>query len=325
MIMVMLCCSVLVGYASWDIFRRIRYRKTLFFLLTVFILFEFFRFYEINPIEKTPDFYKKLGQDSEPYAILELTRLTELEHAARRSSLFQITHEKKLFNGFVARVSPASYYQAYRLHRVFDDFFVQPLEHLEQPDSSILKLDKNALLTILSYYHVRYVALYHDYRHGSFHKNKRRLTKLFGQPIAEERGIYLFKVDDLPELKSVVFPGRGMFPLRVEADGTLCRQASRDTDIRVLNLDQYQKLRFRFQGQSGLPPEDIHIQIFVNDELITTASIGVDWVEVVTPFVPIQPGENIIRLRMPDVEEEDWWVSIFMRNITIDLDVLRKD
>jgi hypothetical protein len=319
MIMVMLCCSVLVGYACWDIFRRICYRKTLFFLLTVFVLFEFFRFYPIKSVEKTPNFYKKLRQDSEPYAILELTRLTELEHAARRSCLFQITHEKKLFNGFVARVSSASYYQAYRLHRIFDDLFVQPLEYLEQPDSSILKLDRNALLTILSYYHVRYVALYHDYRHGRFHENKRRLMQLFGQPLPEERGIYLFKVDSPPVSESVAFPGWGMFPIHIKPNGILLRQASKDSDIRVLNLDQHQTLRFRFQGQSAFAPEEFRIQIFVNNKLITTANIG-DWVDVVTPPVPIHPGENIIRLRMPDVDEEDWWVSMFMRNIKIDLD-----
>ncbi len=315
-IMAMFCCSVLAGYACWDLFRRIWFRKVMFSVLMVVILFEFFRFYRINPVEETPNFYKELGRDSETYAILELTRLTELEHAARRSSLFQITHEKKLFNGFVARVSSESYEQAYRLYRVFDDFFKQPRESLEQPDFSILKVDKNTLLTMLSYYNVRYVALYHDYRHGWFHENQERLSKLFGQPIAKESGIYLFKVKPSPILESVVFPGRGMFPLRTNADGTLLRQASKDTDIWILNLNQYQKLRFQFEGQSTILPEEVHLQIFVNDELVKTVPVG-DWTEITTPLVNIIPGENIVTLRVPDIE--DWWVGIYMRNINVEL------
>jgi len=317
MIMVMFCCSVLVGYACWDIFRRIRFRKVLFSVLIVLTLFEFFRLYHVKPTKETPDFYKELGQDSETYAILELTLLTELPHAARRSSLFQITHKKKLFNGFVARVSPETYNQAYRLYRVFDDFLTQPPEYLEQPDPSVLKVDKKALLSMLSYYNVRYVALYHDYKHGRFRENKRRLSKFFGEPIAKEQGIYLFKVDGPSILESVVFPGRGMFPLHVKPDGTLLRKASRDADIRVLNVKQHQKLQLRFQGQSSILPEKIRVQIFVNDELITTVNVG-DWVDVATPAVAIKLGENTIRLRMPDIEPKDWWVSIYMRNIKID-------
>jgi hypothetical protein len=169
---------------------------------------------------------------------------------------------------------------------------------------------------MLSYYNVRYVVLYPDYLHGSFQENFRRLSDFFGQPIAKERGMYLFQVNNVPVLESLVFPGHGMFPLQINADGTMLRQASIDGDIRVLNVNEYEKLQLRFQGRSNSLPEKIRVQIFVNDELATTTSIG-DWTEVITPPVAIKSGENIIRFRMPDIT--DWTVGVQMRNISVDL------
>jgi hypothetical protein len=315
-IMVMFCCSVSVGYACWDIFRRIRFRNTVFFTLVGLTLFEFFRFYLINPVEKTPEFYKTLGQDPETYSILELTRLTELPHAARRSSLFQITHGKKLFNGFIARVPQETYNQAYRLYRIFDDFLTQPREYLEQPDPSVLKVDQKTLVALLSYYNVRYVTLYYDYWYGSARENPKRLVELFGQPIAQEPGLYLFKVEPTPVSESLVFPGHRMFPLKFQANGILMRQAGQDGDIWIVNVDRHQKVQLRFRGRSTILPKEVRVQIFVNNQLITTVQIG-DWVKVSIPPVAIQPGENTIRLHMPDIK--DWYSGIYMRRIKVDL------
>jgi hypothetical protein len=317
MAVVMFCCSVLAGYACWDIFRRIRIKKFLFCCLAVLILFESVRLYYVRPIEQVPQFYRELRQDTEPYAILELTRLMKWQHSSVRSSLFQITHGKKLFHGHVSRVPPENYHQAYALYPIFDDLLTQPREYLEQPiyANNSLRIDKDAIFDILSYYNVRYVALYSDYWHGDFQENRRRLQELFGEPLGEEFGIVLFKVAPPSTGGSVVFPGFGMFPLRFSEDDLPVRQTAYDADIQVLNLDHSQKMRIRFEGKSYALPKE-QVEIYVNGKLITKVTVG-DWTEISIPAVAIAPGENTIRLRTLGNGDRKYGIRI--RNVTVEL------
>jgi hypothetical protein len=157
------------------------------------------------------------------------------------------------------------------------------------------------------------VALYHDYRRGTFRKNKERLAQLLGEPLAKDTNIYLYLFAlDLPKTpKNVAFPGRGMFPLQ---PGASARLASREADIRVLNLEGSQSLNFRFQGRSLFQPE-LHVRIFINDQLIDTVYFGDAWQDVDINSVALKPGENVIQLQMPDVELEDNTTSLAMKNI----------
>lgn len=317
MVLVMLCCSVLAGYACWDLLRRIRIRKTIFSLLAVLILFEFVRFCYVKPLEKVPSFYKELGQDSEIYAILELTRLMKWEHSSVRASLFQITHGKKLFHGHVSRIPPEVYQQGYALYPIFSDLLTQPQEYMDQPVGTNLSLndDKKSILPILFFYNVRYIALYHDYPYGNFEENLERLRRLLGKEVSTQYGIYFLKVPQIPLSESLIFPGLGMFPLQFDKNGDSVRQTAREADIKVLNVDHYQKVRLRFQGKSSVLPEE-QVEIYINGTLITTAIVR-DWTDVIMPAVAITPGENTIRLRTLD--NGHWKYGIQMRNIEVEL------
>lgn len=265
----------------------------------------------MSPIEKTPQFYKTPGQDQEMYAVLELTKLMEWEHSARRSSLFQITHGKKLFHGFVARVHPESYHQAYAIYTVFDDFFTQPRAFVDRESS--LEAEREKILALLSYYDVRYVALYNDYWHGSYQENLSRLKKMFGEPTAEHPGIHWFKVAKVPVTKSLVFPGFGMFPLNYKEDIPV-RQAAIRADIKVLNIEQYVQAQIRFEGQAHHLPEE-QVEISVNGDIVTTVIVG-DWTEVNIPAIPLKPGDNTIRLRTNNGHRK---YGIRIRNMTMEL------
>lgn len=307
----MLCCSVLSGYACWDLFRRIRLKKTFFVLLSIVLLFEFFRVYYVSPIEKTPTFYQELGQDTEQYAILELTRLMTWEHSSLRSSLFQTTHNKKLFHGHASRLSLDAHYQAYALYTTFDDFFTQPREFIENP--SLLETTRKKILGLLSYYNVHYVALYQDYWHGRYPRNFKRLKKLFGKPVAEHPEISWFKVDKTPLTESIIFPGFGLFPLEYDDDMTI-RQTARQADFKVLNMNQYDQMHIRFEGKSYHLPEE-QVEISVNNNIITTVTVK-DWTDVDIPAVPLKPGENSIRFRTTN---EDRKYGIRIRNFEVKL------
>jgi hypothetical protein len=192
----------------------------------------------------------------------------------------------------------------------------QPREYLTQSVPTVLKVDPQTLCAILSYYKVRYVTLYHDYWYGSFSENLSRMKILFGEPVAQAPGVYLFQVKPTPVVESLVFPGHRMYPAKVQANDIPIRQASQDGDIRIVNVNQYRQVRLQFESKSTMLPQKVRVQIFINDQMITTVQIG-DWVEVFTPPVAIRPGENTIRLHLPDIV--DWYSGIYLRRIRVEL------
>jgi hypothetical protein len=315
MVIAMLCCSVVAGYACGDLFRRIRIRKSVFVLLSGLILFEFFRPLYITPIEKTPEFYKELGKDTEPYAILELTKLGIWEHASVRSSLFQITHGKQLFHGHVSRVPFEKYYQAYALYTVFDDLFTQPQEYFDQTDFAF-ETHQRKILALLSFYKVRYVTLYYDYWHGGFTENLRRLQQVFGEPIGTDGGMRFFKVPAVQETKNVIFPGFGMEPLHFQPNETPIRPVVRNGEVKILNIERQQTGRIRLQVKSAAYPEEKPLEILLNGKIVAALNVG-DWTDVNLPPVPLQLAENTITFRIAGTGYDNWKDGVYAPNIDL--------
>jgi hypothetical protein len=318
MVMVVFCCSVLAGYGCWDLLRRVRIRKILFAFLTIVAIFELFRFYYVTSVEEAPAFYKQLAQDHETYAILEITQLMNWVHPSVRASLFQITHGKKLFHGHVSRIPFETYQQAYALYTMFDDLFTQDRAHLNLIAGQNLSLGNNqqAIKQILSCYHVRYVTLYADYWFGNYQENRVRLQQLFGEPVWEQGGVSVFKVEQTPITENFVFPGFGMYALTFGEQGVAVRRTTRSADIKLLNVTQAQNVQLRFQGHSYLFPKEERVQIFVNNTLVTTETIG-NWTEISIPPVAIVPGENTIKFRMISQTSDNWKHGMFLRNIEV--------
>ncbi len=318
MVMVMLCCSVLAGYACWDIFRRIRIRKLLFTFLTALILFEFFRVFYVTPVDKTPEFYKELGQEQADYAILEITRPMVWSFASTRASLFQISHGKKLFHGHVSRVSLDTYHQAYLLYPVFDDLFTRPQEKLSRANGRGISLgaDSEAISALLSFYNVKYVALFYDYWTGEFEENRAKLQSLFGKAVGKPYGgMAVFQVEKTPVSENLVFPGLGMFHPEFYPDHPPFRKTANNADIKLINVEGSTKVRIRFEGKRYKLAKE-QVEISVNGTLIDTATIVREWTEVNIPPVPVNPGENTIRLRTLDNDDRKY--GIYVRNFEIE-------
>ncbi len=322
LMVVMLCVSVLSGYACWDLFRRFRGRYVLFTVLSAALLFEFLRVFFVNPIEPTPAFYKTLGQDTETYAILELTRQMNWVHSSVRSSLFQISHEKKLFHGHASRVSPETYQQAYLLYPVIDDFLMLPQEQAEH--ATTLRDTQERICALLSYYDVRYVTLYSDYPRGSYEDNLDRLTLLFGEPVdtqsevfwqfgtsqAKQPDMALFNVEYRPLAGNIIFPGTGMRPLDYQQEIPY-RVTGRFADYKVLNVENASGMTLHLQGKAYKLPEE-QVNIFSNGEFLTTATVS-EWTDLTIPSVPLKPGENTIRFET--LENRDPKYGIYLRDV----------
>lgn len=317
MVLVMFCCSVLAGYACREVFRRLRFPKVGCALLVLLILFEFLRVYFVTPVEKTPPFYSKLGHDPDDYAILEITKLMNWQHSAVRSSLFQITHQKRLFHGHVTRISFDTYYQAYALYPIFDDLFTQPEKYLiSAPNPGIsLQNRQTAIRAALSFYNVRYVTLYDDYWHGNYRENRQRLADVLGPPVAEQPGMTFFKVKQTPLTKTIVFPGFGTEPLIFKDHAIPYRKTSRDTEIKILNVDK-RAIRLQFQAKNFASPAEDQFDVVLNGAPLATVTIR-DWTEVDLPPLPLVPGENTLKLRMPNTLYENWNDGMYLRNMRV--------
>ncbi len=312
MVLAMLAGSVLAGYASWDLLRRVRIRKTLFVLLSALLLFEYARVYYVTPLgDPTPEFYQELGQETETYAILELTPLMTWEHSSLRSSLFQISHNKKLFHGHSSRLSLDAHYQAYAVYTTFDDFVTQPRRFIE--DEAWLDKTRKKILAMLSYYDVRYVALYNDYKHGDPSENRSRLKDLFGKPVAQHPGITWFRVDTVPVTESFTFPGFGLLPLEYD-DGVAVRQTATQADYKVVNINEHTHLSLQFEGKAYEFPEE-EVDIFINGDMITSVTVK-DWTTVDIPDIPLVKGENTIRFI---TRNDDWKYGILVRHLEMTL------
>ncbi len=177
-----------------------------------------------------------------------------------------------------------------------------------------MEATRKKISALLSYYNVRYVALYYDYWRGNYLENFERLKKLFGEVVAEHPGIFWFHVDTVPVTESVVFPGLGMFPFHYE-DTIPIRPTAIQADIKILNIEKHRQVNLRFEGKAYQLPEE-QVEVSVNGLLITTVMVK-DWTEVNLPSMPLNPGENTIRIRTLDNGHHKY--GIRMRNIEIEL------
>lgn len=309
MIPAMLCYGVAVGYACQQLFQRIRFHKTLFLFLSACILFEFYRPLYIRPIEDTPSFYTTLANDPDRSgAILELTRPGAWEHTAVRASLFQITHQRKLFHGHVSRVPLEAYYQTYFIYAPFADLLTQPVEYFDTTEFS-LETHARRLQAILAYYRTQYVTLYYDYPRGDFTENLRRLEQIFDTPIGRDTGTRLFRVTPAPAAQNVVFPGFGMEPLDFSPGEVPARGASQNAEYKILNVEGTSEVRLQFELKSNREAAPQTIEILMNQQVVTTVTVA-DWVRVEVT-APLQPGENTIRFRLAGEGYSNWQNGIY--------------
>ncbi len=323
MVMVMLCGGVAAGYACWDIFRRVRWKTGCLLLLSALFLLESLRDFGVSHIESTPEFYRALRNDTEAYAILELTDLGASAASARRSSLFQITHEKKLFHGFSARIAESVYHDAYALYPMMSDWLVLPQDAIESPSESLkhsLWVEKMGVQEILSWYDVRYVTLYLDYQDGGgFWDNRNQLRILFGEPVAEEYGRSLFRVDPRPLSRNVVFPGFGLSRLhRGDEENSFYRETLESVaDIRVLNHQQRQFLELRCLSKQAASTLTEPVRILVNGSVVATFQPGESWSEIIVPRTKMTADENTISFQMPPYREGSGTGGILLKDIVV--------
>ena len=321
MALVMLSCGVLAGYACWDIFRRVRFKFALFLLLAALILCEQYREYYFSAPEPVPDFYQRLAQDADDYAILELTPLFNWQHSSVRASLFQVTHQKKLFHGHVSRVPFHKYQHAYALYAMFDDLLT-----LSQDDLATCRTPQNAapyflavtdaaeMSAILHLYDVRYVALYNDYWYGNYQKNQRRLRQVFGEPAATSDLVTFYRVPPAAPTNTLIFPAFGMFPLTLSEDGIPERQLAHDANLIVWNLEQADALELRFDALRSQQPEE-PFTVSLNGVVLGNAVATSEWKAVHLPAGALRPGQN--RLRISTAANGNHKYGIRIRHIEV--------
>lgn len=321
MVMAMLGGGVAAGLACHDIFSRIRRKNALCAGLIALFLFESLRGFAVRPVEAAPPFYAALRNDSEEYAVMELTPLTETSHSARRASLFQIQHQKKLCNGFSARVPFDAYYDAFAVYPMIDDRLVVPPSQLDESAEVLRRLlfvDAEAMFEILSFLDIRYVMLYSDYWDGGdYAHNRDRLRAVFGPPVGEERGMSLFRVPARAGDRNLAYPGVGLSRLKFdEALGGFYREARQRTEMKVIAQQAPGSLQLRWLVQPLTAGGTA--DIYLNAQRMATFPLTEGWNDLRSPRMELQPGENTVTVKFPPVIENTYGdVKAVVREIEI--------
>ncbi len=167
-VMLMLFSSIIVGFVCVNIFNKVKRRKflgrynlqnILFLIICLIIIFEFLSIPIPMYSPDIPPFYNFISKDTEDYAIIEIPLchniLTSYNPIIRQFQFYQITHNKRLLCGHIARYSEKARYFDF----INNNSFLYSLAHLDTIDIKTISVPKDFLIE----YKLKYIIIHKDY------------------------------------------------------------------------------------------------------------------------------------------------------------------
>lgn len=297
-VLVMLSLAVLAGYGLHYIFskydgqsfRNISKNQVIGVIFAAIILFEFLAI--PFPMSNTtiPIFYKQIANDTNDYAILEITGIGVAD-----LMYYQTLHNKKLVNGYVSR-TPESATKFMTSTPMISQLVSQSDSLI--PEGDILEQNLTDVgSSILSYYNIRYVVLHTDrisdkqfnYKNTLLHESIRQDPQIF-----ENDHIIVYKVENVPQ-KSFISLNEGWTDIE-NWSGTPTRWMNSNATL-FFYSDQNRTTTLSMKVSSFYRPRILDISVADQHELNATVPTGF---VIVTLPVDLHKGANIIRFNIPD-------------------------
>jgi hypothetical protein len=304
--------AVLASLGVGDILPRLKaQRAKVAFVggIALLILFEYITFLPFPMAgEYIPDFYRKVAEEPEDYAILDLPIETGgSTGTSSRAMYYQMFHGHRVVGGFVYRFPPG----AAKLMRLVGQLAYRPSDEdiVDYPPS------EEGLAT-LSGLGIKYVVVHKfSYMAADIVAS---LQRFLGQPLFEDEQIAAFATPQegnrLP-IEAIPFLDEkdNWGPLE-SWEGVPSRWMGNDGLI-YFYLPEEGKYRLRFTAypHDGQP---MNLQIFVNEQLAQVFMVE-GWQLPVTPVLKLKKGMNVVRFHLPgysasNQESED---QTHMRNM----------
>jgi len=243
---------------------------------------------------EVPEFYEKISEDEEDYAILEIPNaFPGISYSDYM--YYQTIHGKKLVNGYVSRTP--DYAVMFLNSMPFISHLTKdppPLEHEDILSQDLIDIGP----VILNYYGIRYIVLHRDRMTAEqfdFASNLLQRSIERDPFIYENDSIIVYKVEEGPT-KSFMRQGYGWHDIE-NWSGILTRWMSDDAYLLIYS-DENRTADLNLQALSFYRTRTLNICI--NDGPWTYAEIpNEDFVLVKTPINLIK-GTNIIRFHVPE-------------------------
>ena len=297
-VLVMLSASILSCITLSKIFENVnRNRKIIIFMfISLLILFESLVIPFPTSDADIPQFYEKIGKESEDYAIIEVP-----DHSRGFTMpeflYYQTAHEKKLVSGYMPRLSSNA------LEFMGATPLIKLLTSITYSDRSIPSesdiINKNITevgSSVLNYYNIRYIILHTNYmtKEQLDFTNSLLLATLKEKPeIYDEDGLIVYKVKKGPK-KSFMTLNDNWYGLEHWQD-TPTRWTSNNASIFVYSPEDKDSISFNVLSFY----KTRNLQVYLNDKIIHKQNITPSFVEVEIP-VKLKEGDNVLRFHTPD-------------------------
>jgi len=287
----MLAFAVLAGYGITILLSKYDPKKYLIIaLIGGFIIFEYLCVpFAVCPVNQ-PEFYQKIGQDNEQYALVEVP-ITASYGAGVNLMFYQALHEKPVVGGQVARMpSNARDFE-------MNTPLIRELTFSLPPDRDIINEKVTAVgNSVLQYFNIRYVILHKGFlSHEQLQDSEILLQNCSLQNVYEDDMMVVYEQNKSEPFQQFSTLGNGWYNLE-NWGGIPTRWMSLNASILVFSeYDHNTTMSLRVSGFNGQKA----ISIFTPDQNRSQVIIPAESSIIRIP-VTIHPGKNTIVLNSTD-------------------------
>lgn len=288
--------SVLAGYGFSELLKYKPERKKLIFTIVGFLLvFEYLSIPYPTTQVNVPDFYYKISNDTNNYAVLEIPQNSNAGYMDFQYLYYQTVHNKPLVGGYAARY-PANVSDFQRKTP-----FIKELQYYSLGTKDILQEDVTDIGTsVLNANNIRYVIIHKNQLSSEqleFVNDLLKETLKTKPDVYTEDGLIVYRVPD-ETIHPFTLLGEG-WNSRENWDGTITRWISNNATL-VIYSGVTEDAALKFKACSFNSPKTLEVY---NGETLQSKQVINTNLSTINIPITIKNGKNIIHLNVPEGTE----------------------
>jgi len=288
--------SVLAGYGFSELLKYKPERKKLIFTIVGFLLiFEYIWIPYPTAQVNVPDFYHKISNDTDNYALLEIPQNSNAGYMDFQYLYYQTVHNKSLVGGYAARY-PANVNNFQR-----ETPLIRELNNYSLQTKDILQEDVTEIGTsVLHANNIRYVIIHKNQLSSeqlNFANDLLKKTLKTEPDLYAEDGLIVYHVPD-ETIRPFVLLGNG-WNHRENWDGTTTRWTSNNATLLIYS-GATEDAALKFKACSLHSPKTLEVY---NGKTLQSKQIINTNLSTVNIPITLKSGKNVILLNVPEGTE----------------------
>ncbi len=289
--------SVLAGYGLSELLKYKPERKKLIFAIVgLLIIFEYMCIpYPTAPVN-VPDFYSKIGNDTDNYALLEIPQSANAGYMEFQYLYYQTVHNKPLVGGYAARY-PANVNNFQK-----ETPLIRELKYYSLQNKDILQEDVTDIgASVLNANNIRYVVIHKNQLSSTqldFVNDLLKKTLKTEPEIYAEDGLIVYRVPD-QTVRPFMLLGNG-WNNRENLNGTTARRISNNATILIYSGGT-EDVALKFEACSFHSPKTLEVY---NGKTLQSKQIINTSLSPVNIPITLKQGKNTILFHVPEGTEK---------------------